>query len=93
MMNGFTLFSRAAALAAALWITAPAVCAAGALDVNKASVEELVTLQGIGPTYAERIVQYRTEHGAFKSVQELTEVKGIGDKTVAAIEDQITVGD
>jgi len=93
MMKGFTLFSRAAALAAALWITAPAVYAAGALDVNQASVEELVTLPGIGPTYAEQIVQYRTEHGAFQSVQELTEVKGIGDKTVEAIEDQITVGD
>ncbi|MCL7744754.1 helix-hairpin-helix domain-containing protein [Guyparkeria hydrothermalis] len=91
MMKGLTLFSRAAAIAAALWITAPVALAADALNVNQASVDELVALNGIGPVYAERIVEYRSEHGGFDSVSELTAVQGIGDKTVAAIKDQITV--
>ena len=91
-MKGLSQFSRAAAVAAALWITAPIAFAADALNVNQASAEELVTLKGIGPVYAERIVDYRTEQGGFESVQDLTEVQGIGDKTVAAIKDQITIG-
>jgi len=91
-MKGLTHISRAAALAAALWIAAPAVSAAGTVDVNQASVEELVTLNGIGPVYAERIVDYRAEHGRFDSVADLTDVRGIGDKTVAAIREQIDVG-
>ena len=90
-MKGLNQISRAAAMAAALWITAPIAFAAGALDVNQASIEELVTLKGIGPVYAERIVEYRAEQGRFDSVQDLTEIQGIGDKTVAAIKDQITV--
>ncbi|KTG17119.1 MULTISPECIES: helix-hairpin-helix domain-containing protein [unclassified Guyparkeria] len=92
-MKGLTLFSRAAAIAAALWIAAPLAMAAGMLNVNQASADELVSLNGIGPVYAERIVEYRAEHGSFESVQELTEIQGIGDKTVAAIKDQITVGE
>ena len=91
-MKGLTQVSRAAAIAAALWITAPIAVAADALNVNQASAEELVTLKGIGPVYAERIVEHRTEQGSFDSVQDLTEIQGIGDKTVAAIKDQITVG-
>ena len=92
-MKGLNQFARAVAVAAALWITAPIALAAGALNVNQASVDELVTLTGIGPVYAERIVEYREEQGRFESVQDLTEVQGIGDKTVAAIKDQITVGE
>ena len=93
MMKGLTQFSRAAAIAAALWVIAPIALAAGALNVNQATADELVTLDGIGPVYAERIVEYRSEHGGFESVQELTEVQGIGGKTVVAIKDQITVGE
>ena len=92
-MKGLNQFARAAAVAAALWISAPVAFAAGALNVNQASADELVTLKGIGPVYAERIVEYRTEQGSFDSVQDLTEIQGIGDKTVAAIKDRITVGE
>ncbi len=92
-MKGLTQFSRAAAITAALWLAAPLTLAADALNVNNASAAELDTLQGIGPVYAERIVEYRAENGAFNSVEDLTEVQGIGDKTVAAIKDQITVGE
>ena len=91
-MKGLSLIPRAAALAAALWIAAPAVSAADTIDVNRASVDQLVTLKGIGPVYAERIVDYRAEHGRFDSVRDLTDLQGIGDKTVAAIREQIDVG-
>lgn len=62
------------------------------ININTASVEQLQTLPGIGPVLAQRIYDYRTEHGAFKSVAGLMEVEGIGQKTLDAILDYITVG-
>ncbi len=91
-MKGLTHSARAAAIGAALLFTTPAF-AAEPLDINQASVAELETLKGIGPVYAERIVEYRSEQGRFASVDQLAEVQGIGDKTVAAIKEQITVAD
>ena len=64
----------------------------GKLDINTASVSELMTLKGIGQTYAERIVAYRTEHGPFSTVSELVQVKGIGNKILDKLESQIRVG-
>lgn len=61
------------------------------LDVNAATAEQLEELPGIGPVLAERIVEYRTEHGAFGSVSELNEVSGIGEVTFADIEDKVRV--
>ncbi len=52
------------------------------LDLNSATAIELDTLPDIGPTKAARIVEYRTQNGAFKSVEDLTEVEGIGEKTL-----------
>lgn len=51
------------------------------LNINKASAEELTQLNGIGATYAERIVQYREAHGAFAHAEDITKVPGIGPKT------------
>jgi len=65
--------------------------AAEILDLNRAGYFDLQTLPGIGPVLAERILAYRDSAGAFKSVEELSEVKGIGDKKLAAIRDRITV--
>jgi competence protein ComEA len=45
-----------------------------------ATVDQLDEIDGIGPTLAERIVEYRTEHGGFRSIDELQEVEGIGEK-------------
>ncbi len=50
------------------------------LDLNRATEQELETLPGIGPVMAARIVQYRTENNRFATVDELDEVKGIGEK-------------
>lgn len=62
------------------------------LDLNTAAAEELTELPGIGEELARRIVEYREEHGAFESVEELMEVSGIGEGKFAALEGRITVG-
>ncbi|MFI1467476.1 helix-hairpin-helix domain-containing protein [Streptomyces wuyuanensis] len=53
---------------------------AGPLSLNTATAEQLDTLPGVGPVLAQHIVDYRTEHGGFRSVDELREVTGIGDR-------------
>lgn len=52
------------------------------VNINTATVEELARLNGVGEVKAQAIVDYRNEHGAFKSVEDLKNVKGIGDKTL-----------
>ncbi|HWO71697.1 MAG TPA: ComEA family DNA-binding protein [Actinomycetota bacterium] len=64
---------------------------AGLVNVNTATEAELETLPGIGPVLAAAIVQYRTEHGPFTSVEQLEEVSGIGPGTLAEIRDLVTV--
>ncbi len=59
--------------------------AAGPLDLNTATLESLDALPGIGPVIAQRIVDWRTEHGRFSTVDELAEVAGIGEKLLARI--------
>lgn len=63
------------------------------VDVNHATAEELVRLPNIGPSLAERIVAYRTQHGAFRAPEQLREVPGIGPKTYAALAAYVTVGE
>ncbi len=60
------------------------------INVNSATVEQLVTLPGIGPSKAQAIVAYREQH-PFKAVSELTEVRGIGPKLLEKIQTQVTV--
>jgi len=61
------------------------------VNINTATVEELVQLDRIGQKYAERIVAYRAEKGLFNSPEEIMLVKGIGDKTFEANKDRIVV--
>lgn len=65
---------------------------AATINVNTATAEQLTALNGIGDTKAKAIVEYRQSHGAFKSVDQLVDVKGIGLKTVEKNRDQMTVG-
>ena len=62
------------------------------ININTAPVEELQTLKGIGESLADSIVQYRTEHGPFESINDLLNVNGIGEKKLEAIKERITVG-
>ena len=71
-----------AALSLATLITAPAF--AGPVNINTADANTLdQELHGVGPTIAQRIVEFRDAHGAFESAEQLTQVKGVGDKTLS----------
>lgn len=61
------------------------------VNINRASKEELMTLSGIGESRAEAILQYRTEHGTFASIEDLKNVSGIKDGIYEKIKDKITV--
>ncbi|MFF1914969.1 helix-hairpin-helix domain-containing protein [Streptomyces sp. NPDC058239] len=58
----------------------------GPVSLNRATVEQLDTLPGVGPVLAQHIVDYRTQHGGFRSVDELREVNGIGDRRFADLQ-------
>lgn len=67
---------------------------AAPVNVNKASAEEIATsLNGVGQVKADAIVAYRKAHGDFKSVESLSQVKGIGDKTIAKNKSDILLTD
>lgn len=63
----------------------------GRLNINLATVRQLTLLPGIGPALAGRIVSYRTEHGEFRTADDLIKVKGIGPKKLAGFEGMIVV--
>ena len=60
------------------------------VDINGATAAELQAIPGIGPVIAERIVAYRSENGPFRRVDELMEVAGVGEKTLARIAPLVT---
>jgi competence protein ComEA len=61
------------------------------LNLNTATLEQLDTLDGVGPTTAQKIIDYRTEHGGFSSVDELDQIPGIGEKRLAAFRESLRV--
>ena len=61
------------------------------ININTASANELLKLSQIGEKKAEAIVVYRDEHGSFTVIEDITKVKGIGDKIFEKIKDHITV--
>ncbi|MBO8168800.1 MAG: helix-hairpin-helix domain-containing protein [Thermoanaerobacteraceae bacterium] len=63
----------------------------GKISINNANQKQLETLPGIGEVYAKRIIEYRETHGGFKTLEELKEVSGIGDKTFEKLKDLITL--
>ncbi len=65
--------------------------AAGLVNLNTAGLAEFDTLPGVGPVLAQRILDWRTEHGRFSSVDELREVSGIGDTLLGRLRTKVTV--
>ena len=65
--------------------------AGGLVDLNTADASALDSLPGVGPVIAQRILDWRTQHGRFSSVDELGEVSGIGDKLLAQIRPKVRV--
>jgi len=63
----------------------------GKINLNTATLAELDSLPGIGATYAQRIIDYRNEKGGFKSIDEVKNVKGIGEKTYEKFKDKISI--
>lgn len=70
---------------------APGTAPAAPVNLNTATLEQLDTLDGVGPGIAQRIIGYRDQHGGFRTVDELGEVPGIGDKRLAALRPAVTV--
>lgn len=67
--------------------------AMAAVNINTASVDELNAVKGIGPSKAKAIVEYRDKNGPYKTVDDLKEVKGFGDKSVDKLRSELSVGD
>ncbi|MDQ6954878.1 MAG: helix-hairpin-helix domain-containing protein [Mariprofundaceae bacterium] len=84
--------SLMAIMAAFLMLTGSAY-AGDKIDLNTATAEQLQQLKGIGVKTAAAIIAHREAHGGFKSVDDLVDVKGIGKKKLAKIEDDLTVSD
>jgi competence protein ComEA len=76
----------------ALVIALAAPLAGATVNLNTATKDELVALSGIGPAKAQAILDYRTQHGGFKSVDELKDVKGIGARRFEKLKPELTVG-
>jgi competence protein ComEA len=75
----------------AVMLAGPAM--AGTVDINKADAATISQqLKGVGPAKAKAIVDYRTAHGSFKSIEELRKVHGIGEKLLAKIRNDISLG-
>jgi competence protein ComEA len=80
----------AAAQASGRSAAKPAVAAP--INLNTASAADLVALPGIGAKTAARIVEYRQKNGPFKKIEELMNVRGVGEKNFLKLKGQITVG-
>lgn len=86
-------WSRTLLASLVLMVCSAVAFAGGVVNINTANKETLENeLKGIGPAKAAAIIKHRKEFGPFKSVDDLAKVSGIGEKTLAKIRKQLTVG-
>jgi competence protein ComEA len=78
---------------AALFLFFGSAFAADKINLNDASAEQLQMLDGVGPSTASAIIEYRQANDGFDSVQELKSVNGIGDKKLQSLSDDVTVAE
>jgi competence protein ComEA len=71
-------------------VTATAV-STEVVNLNSASAAQIASLPGIGPKTADLVVEYRTKNGPFKKIEEVMNVRGIGEKSFLKIKDRLTV--
>jgi competence protein ComEA len=71
----------------------PAASQSAPVNINTATSAQIQTLPGIGEKAAERIIEYRQKNGGFKKIEELMNVKGIGEKSFLKLKPLVTVGD
>jgi competence protein ComEA len=83
----------AAALSGGLALAAEKQAPAAKVNLNTATVAQLTALPGVGEKLAARIVEYRQKSGAFKSVQEVMNVQGIGEKNFEKLQPLLSVGE
>ena len=62
-----------------------------AVNLNTATASDLDGIKGIGPSKAKAIIDYRSKNGSFKSVEDLKNVKGFGEKSIAKLKGELTV--
>ena len=87
-----SLATLLSSLVLSLALTGAAI-AGETVNINTADAAQLETLDGIGPTLAQRIVAYREEHGPFADIESIMDVNGIGEGIFETIRQQITVED
>lgn len=81
---------RASAGAGSAPAGAGAAASSGPVNLNSATAEQLDTLDGVGPATAQKILEYRQQHGGFSSVDDLSQIPGIGPKKLEALRAQVT---
>ena len=76
-----------------VFLTMPVtILAGGEVDINTADKETLMSLSGVGEGFAQKIINYRERNGDFKTVQELTNIRGIGPALVEKNKGVLTTG-
>ena len=93
MLMVVCLSVAAATLSAQSGTAKPPATAAVVVNLNTATVSQIAALPGIGEKTAERIIEYREKNGGFKKVEDLMNVKGIGEKRFLKLKALITVGE
>jgi competence protein ComEA len=91
LMTALVLFGSLPLAAQTPASKAPAAAQTDVINLNTASAAQIAALPGIGPKTADLIVQYREKNGSFKKIEEIMNVKGIGEKSFLKLKSRLTV--